>query len=393
MGTSEDYCVLDEAVDFYEKYVVTSRVNTDFAVLAAATTYAMPALVTTFRVLWTSKKPGQELTGKTTAMNVTAALSANPEEANGSYASLRSALMAVSNTPENPLHTWVFDAIDNALGEDGQGTGGNQTLIQLLEKGYKKGAHDSVSVRGTKKEIPLFYPVFCTGKGVSLRRDIRTRTVVVRMDTAKPARYFSVREGEPEARELGEAIGREVKLHLAEIEEFRGLGIHPKLVARKLEVWEGLFAVAKALGGQRWLNKCRDCFETLALDSGMQALSPKQRTLRDAVLALDLIKTRIIPNGKHVGAEFAGGLALADEISRMEGWEEKSALAVARAVADHMSPVSPWQQRFGKEVLSGYLAEDIRKAWAAVRPEDADDVLIPEEINPFDVTMEYELMS
>jgi hypothetical protein len=333
-----------------------------------------------------------ELTGKTTALNVCAALSANPEEANGSYASLRSALMAVANTPENPLHTWVFDAIDNALGEDGQGTGGNQTLIQLLEKGYKKGAHDSISVRGTKKEIPLFYPVFMTGKGVSLRRDIRTRTVVVRMDTAKPARYFSVREGEPEARELGEAIGREVKLHLQEIEDFRGLGIHPRLVARKLEVWEGIFATAQALGGQRWLNKCRDCFEALALDSGQTALSPKQRTLRDAVFALDLIKVRIIPNGKHVGEEFAGGLALADEISRMDGWEEKSALAAARAVADHMSPVSPYQQRFGKEVLSGYLAEDIRKAWAAVRPEDAEDVLIPEEVNPFDVT-ECELLS
>lgn len=384
----EDYCILDEAVDFYEKYVVTSEVNTRTAVLMAATTWAYPVLVTGFRALWTSKKPGQELTGKTTAMNVAAALSANPEEANGSYAALRSALMAVGNTPENPLHTWTFDAIDNALGEDGQGTGGNQTLIQLLEKGYKKGSHDSISVRGTKKEIPLFYPVFMTGKGVSLRRDIRTRTIVLRMDTARPARYFSVREGEPEARDLGEAIGRQVRAHLKEIEDFRGLGLHPKLVARKLEVWEGIFATALALGGQRWLNWCRDCFEALALDSGQQALSPKQKTLQDAVTALGVIRTRIIPNGAQVGAEFAGGLALADEISRMEGWEEKSALGVAQAVADHMRPVSPRQVRFGKEVISGYLAGDIREAWEAVKPEDADDVLIPEEVNPFDVRIE-----
>lgn len=389
MDDIKTYCILDEAVQLFEKYVVTSRVNTDAAVLFAAMTWAQQVLVTIPRMLFTSEETGLEETGKTTAMNVTAALSARPEEADGTYAALRSALSEATGTPENSLRTWTFDAIDaTVFGESGQNAGSNSTLVKLLEKGYKKGAHDAVSVRGSKRKLPLFFPVLMTGKGVSLRRDLRSRTIVLRMTPGKPARYFSVREGEPEARELGQALGRAVREHLKEIEDFRGLGLHPKLDARKLEVWEPLFAVASALGGQEWLNRCRDCFETLALSSAGVALTPRQRVLRDAAGALAKIPYKVIPNGALVGRQFAGGLALADEVRRLPGYEEKTPLGVAQAIAEHMRPVSPRQVRFGKEVISGYLADDIRRAWNAVAPEDPDDAALQEEVNPFDVREE-----
>jgi Protein of unknown function (DUF3631) len=385
----EETCILDEVAEFYDRFVVIDPVKRDAAVLFAGVTWAQKALFTLPRFMFTSEETGLEETGKTTAMNVTAALSANAEEADGSYAALRSALMAADGTPEDSLRLWTFDAIDaTVFGESGQNAGNNATLIKLLEKGYKKGAHESISVRGTKKSIPLFYPVIMTGKGVTLRRDLRSRTVVVRIESGTPQEYFDARVAEPDARKQGEALGKEVRLHLKEIGDFRADGIHPRLIKRKQEVWEPLFAVAWHLGGQRWLNRCRDAFELLALDSGTQALSLRQETLRDASSVLDKIPVRVIPNGALVGRQFAGGLVLAREIGRLPGYEEKSDLAVAQDIARYMRPVTPRQVRFGKEVISGYLADDIRAAWEAARPQDPDDATLAEEVNPFDVTIE-----
>ena len=379
--------ILDEIADQFSRYVVTSDVNRDAAVLFAGVTWAQKVLFTVPRMLFTSDEAGQEETGKTTAMNVVAALSVNAEEADGSYAALRSALMAAADTPEDSLRLWTFDAIDATMfGESGQNKGTNATLIKLLEKGYKTGAHESISVRGVKRKIPLFYPVIMTGKGVTLRRDLRSRTIVERMETGTPPEYFDARVAEPDTRKMGEALGKEIRVHLKEIMEFRGDGIHPRLTKRRLEVWEPLFAVAWCLGEQRWLNRCRDAFEALALDSVNQALTLRQQTLKDAADVLSKITMRVVPNGANVGKQFAGGLALAAEIKRLKGYEEKSELAIAQAVAKHMQPAVPRQVRFGKEVISGYLAQDVRNAWEAARPEDQDDVVFPdEEVNPFAV--------
>jgi len=380
-------CILDEVADHFSRYVVIDPVSRDASVLFAGVTWAQKVLFTLPRMLITSEEAGLEETGKTTAMNVIAALSAHPEEADGSYAALRSALMAAKDTPEDSLRLWTFDAIDATMfGESGQNSGSNATLVKLLEKGYKTGAHESISVRGTKKSIPLFYPVIMTGKGVTLRRDLRSRTIVLRMKSGTPLEYFDARIAEPDTRRMGEALGIQVRAHEPDIAGFRGEGIHPRLIKRKLEVWEPLFAVAWALGGQRWLNRCRDAFEALALDSVNQALTLRQETLRDACAVLDKITLRVIANGAHVGKRFAGGLALASEMRRLPSYGEKSELAVAQAIAKHMHPHVPKQVRFGKEVISGYLEDDIRTAWELARPEDPDDVTFPgEEANPFAV--------
>lgn len=375
--------ILNEIRDYYADYVVADREEITASILFAGVTWAQQVLYTIPRFLYTSEESGEEETGKTTAMNVTAALSASPEDATGSYAALRSALAEVSNTPENPLRTWTYDAIDaTVFGESGMNKGSNATLVKLLERGYKRGATDSISVRGSKKKIPLFFPVIMTGKGVSLPRDIRSRTIVVRMTPGKPRKYFTAREAEPEARKLAAALGREVSKHLAQIGDFRGLGLHPRLDARKLEVWEPLFAVADALGGQEWLNLCRDAFEKLALNSGALALSPRQEILRDIDGLLDSMAFEL-PNGRI----FAEGRALADELIRRDNpdYRSRTLLGMAAAIAKAM-PTAPKQVRIGQDRVNGYYADDIRKAWADVRPPELENIGAAEEEDPFAVS-------
>lgn len=383
----EDYCILDEGADFRDIYVVDDPRQRDAAVLASAATWAGGvdgAWFTIFRALWTSEETAQEETGKTTGMMVTAMMSANPEDASGTYASLRSALAEAGNTPENALRTFYYDEVgDGVFGEDGTNRGGNQVFTDLVKKGYKRGATDSVSRQGTKRKHSLFHPVFMTGKGVSLPRDARGRTVVFYMKPGTPRGYFSAREGEQDARELGQALGREVRQHIQELKDFRALGYHPRLVKRRLEVWEPLFAVAWVLGGRRWLNRCMQAFLMMALDSNQAALSPRERTLRDADSLAAAVQV-ITPDGR----EFTPGIRLADEMRRLSGapYADKTVLGVCTMVAQAM-PVAPRQVRIGNDVTRGYWTKDIRDAWEKVRPRDPDDVDEPaEEENPFDVT-------
>ena len=386
MNEEEDYCILDEAAEFRDKYVVDDPRQRDAAVLLAAMTWASGpagAFFTIPRAMWTSEEARQEETGKTTAMMTTVLMSANPEDASGTYAALRSALAEASSTPENPLRTFYLDEVgDEVFGEAGTNRGGNPVFTKFAKKGYKKGATDSYSRNSTKHKFSINYPLFMTSKDVALPRDLRGRTIVSYMSAGSPPKFLYARD-EEEAKNLGLAIGRVVQEHLAELAEFRALGYHPRLVKRRLEVWEPLFAIAKIIGGQRWLNRCMQAFLLLALDNNQTALSPRERTLRDLdAVAADVQVT--LPDGR----EFAPGKALAEELIGLgKPYDENSVIGVSRDVIAQQMPVSPRQVRVGPDVIRGYWVKDIRDAWEAFRPKDPDDVEEPEEEdNPFDVT-------
>ena len=382
----EEYCILDEAAEFREKYVVEDPRQRDAAVLLAAMTWAAApsgAFFTIPRALWTSAEARLEETGKTTAMMTTVLMSANPEDASGTYAALRSALAEVSNTPENPLRTFYLDEVgDEIFGEAGTNRGGNPVFTKFAKKGYKRGATDSYSRNSTKYKFPINYPLFMSSKDVGLPRDLRGRTIVFYMEAGSPPNFLYARD-EEDAKDLGKAIGRVVGEHLAELAEFRALRYHPRLIKRRLEVWESLFAVAKVIGGQRWLNRCMQAFLLLALDSNQTALSPRERILRD----LDAVVAQVqvtLPDGR----EFVSGLALAEELRKLgKPYEDKTVLGVSRDDIAESMPVAPRQVRVASEVIRGYWVKDIRNAWDAIRPVDPDDVEEPdEEDNPFDVT-------
>jgi hypothetical protein len=335
------------------------------------------ALITMPRMILLS---GPE-SGKTTGMNVTVALGPHPTDADGTADDLRSALAEAENTPEDPLRIFYFDEVGEIYGDDGSNKGSNRTLNKLLRKGYKKGAQDGRSRQGISRKFSIFFPVIMTGRHVAIPVDIRSRTIVVRMESGTPERYFDARESESEAADYASLLGGAVREHLREIAEFRGRGYHPKLTMRRLEVWEPLMAVAKILGGQRWLNMCMDAFMELALSTDQVVLTPRQRFIHDLTKVLDRVAFEL-PNGKM----FAGGEALADELRHLDP-ERYGDLGMTQVVARNMRPDAlPEQVRIGAMRTRGYYADDIRALWERIAPEE---LRVPEEPaveDPFDVS-------
>lgn len=378
--------LLDEVARFFEAHLVADENVIRTLTLFATATWGMPHAYVTFpHLLFASLKPGLDgkNSGKTTGMNVTASLCINPRSAKGTYAGLRSKLVSAAVRGKMVL-TLTRDQIEQVYGLDGMGKGGNPVLTMLLQEGYKNGSTDSISRQGAEVEYSLFHPLIMTANGTGLASDILERCVVVYMNKGTPRRYFSVRESAADATDLSAALGAAVREHLTAISEFRARGIHEKLDERLLEVWEPLFAVAFALGGQRWLNWCLEAFAAIGLDAQQRVMSPAQQVLRDSAALLEKVQV-LLPSGQ----EFAEGVKLADELRRAHPknriYSTKTVLGVARLIADSM-PASPRQVRIGQDRINGYYASDITAAWEAVKPEDMKDAMVPEEENPFEVT-------
>lgn len=371
--------LLDEIREWFRAHVVASDSVITMLILLPGAAWA-GGVNGAFPTMPRALLLGSAESGKTTGMNVSASLGPNPTDADGTYADLQSALAEAANTPENPLRIFYFDEIGEIYGDDGQNKGANRTLNKLLRKGYKLGATDGRSRQGVSRKFSIFFPVIMTGRNIALPVDIRSRTIVGNMSAATPERYFDVRESEGEAEEYSAALGRVVKEHLEELKAFRGRGYHPRLTGRKLEVWEPLFAVAKVLGGQRWLNMCLSAFLELALASEQVTLTPRQRVLRDMNEILDEVMF-LLPNGRG----FAGGEALADELKHHDP-ERYGDLGMTQVIARNMRPVEPHQVRVGTARTRGYYTEDIRKTWEEIKPEGLRNAEASPDDDPFDVT-------
>ena len=380
-------CILDEVAGFVGAHVCATQAQTDAMVLYAAATHALTAFPAFGRMLFTSL---DEASGKTRAMEVAVALSANPQDASGTPYALQSELAASANEPEKPVPSFYYDEIGGVYGEAGLNRGANKTLDDVLKKGYRAGASSSWSVNRTKQSFSIFTPFLMTGLRTSIPRDIRSRTIVIQMHPGTPQRYFDVREAQPHATALAEALGAAVKSRMPEMTAFRARGIHPRLRDRKLEVWEPLCAAAYILGGQRWLNRCVTAFRDLALaQSDVIVLTPRQQVIRD-VAAVTAASDR-----KHAledGSGFIGGLVLTDELRRLENplYASRTEASLAQLISDAL-PMSTIQLTVsGGKRVRGYYEADILAAWDKIRPEDPEDAEIPGEVNPFEVDDEDE---
>lgn len=369
---------LDEAARFIGRYVHATKAQIDAMVLLAAQTHVLDVLVTTCRALWTAER---EESGKTLAMLVTAALSSNPYDTTGTSYSLQSKL-AGNDSEGCAALTLYRDEISSVFGQAGTG-GNNNPLADILRKGYKKGAKSSWSVNRVNVDFPIFGTFLMTGLRTSVPRDIRSRCIVFRMEPGRPELYFDAREGEALAAQLAASLSAAVKGRRDAIGAFRGRGLHPKLNGRRLEIWEGMFAVSAA-ASQEWLNRCMTAFCELALDESDQpVLSPEQTIVRDVAAVLDGMEL----DAWH-GREFAGGLALCDELKRLDSelYAQMPEVSLARMVSDAL-PFRSQQCRLdgSGERVRGYFADDLRQAWDSIAPAPISDVELPEEPNPFDV--------
>jgi len=374
--------VLNETAEFVAKYLCATPAQVDAMTLYAAATYALQAFPTFGRMLFTSE---QEASGKTVAMMITAALSANPLDASGTSYALQSALASASNTPEQLTPTLYLDEVSEVFGKSGLIASRNP-VAEILRKGYKAGAARSWSVNRTAEQYSIYTPFIMAGLRNAVPRDIRTRCIVVVMRPGSPRAYFDAREAEPDAQALAGSLGQAVATRITDIAAFRARGVHPRLRDRHLEVWEGLFAVAYILGGQEWLNRCLAAFRELALaESDLVTLSPRQQVLRDSVMIIDG------PLAEMAAAGFVGGLTLRDEMRRLPDrplYAPRSPAGMSSLICDAMMPVVTSQKRVDGQPVRGYLTYQIREAWEAIRPPGMEDASLAEEIDPLEATDE-----
>jgi hypothetical protein len=374
--------ILEETAAFVGRYISATPGQVTAMTLYAAATYALQAFPTFGRLLFTSER---EASGKTVAMMITAALAANPLDASGTTYALQSALASASNAPEQLTPTLYLDEVSEVFGRSGLVASRNP-VAEILRKGYKAGATRAWSVNRSAEKYGIYTPFLMAGLRNAVPRDIRSRCIPLVMVPGTPREYFDAREAEPDAAALADCLGQAVASRMPEIKGFRAKQVrHPKLRDRLLEVWEPLFAVAHVLGGQEWLNKCLEAFKEIALaDAGPVSLSPRQQILCDAVAMLDG------PLAGEGGRGFVGGESLADEMRRLPdrpSYEVRSLLGMCKLIAEAM-PVKPKQVRVGDEVVRGYFPQQVRDAWDAVRPAEAEDATLTEEPNPFAVTDE-----
>lgn len=367
---------LDEAVRAVGRYVWCTPAQVDAMVLLAAQTWVPESLVTMPRGLWVAPEPES---GKTRAMMVTASLCRDPQEVDGTGPSLTSRL-ALAGNQGNACPTLIYDEVSKIFGPGGT-RGGNNPIGDILRKGYKSTATQAWSVDRSPVEFSVFSTFLITGLMAAVPRDIRTRCIVFRMQQGQPAEYFDVRDAEKRMAALARSFGAAVKGNREKIAGFRARGLHPKLEGRRLEIWEGMFAVAYC-ASQEWLNRCMTAFCEIALDESDQPpLSPEQmviRDLADAVSGIDLL-----PGG------FAPGMTLVDELKRTgdDMYDGRSDASLACLIRDAL-PFASVQKRFGDKRVRGYYAADIVTLWDQIRPADLDDVIVPDEVNPFTVTGE-----
>lgn len=378
--------ILDEALDFIETYLSVTRAQAVAMVLYAAATWALPVLVTMGRLLFVSEN---EESGKTLAMMLTAALCANPEDVSGTSYALQSALAAASNSPEIPQPTLYCDEISDIFGRSGLG-GARNPIAEVLRKGYKYNATKKWSVNRVPETFSIFTPFLMTGLKVAVPRDIRSRCIVITMRSGKPSRFFDVRTGDRWAARLASTLGKRVANVLPDIENFRAHGMHPKLVGRKLEIWEPLFAVAQHLGGQQWVNMCMAAFTELTANGSSElALSPRQQLVADVH---ELMVNGELAQWAEKG--FIPGEFLADAVIRLPLYADFSAEQARKMLADELVPmgIRTHQHRgmirrgFPVDRMSGYYPDEIADAWDKIRPDDPEDVELAEFEDPFDVS-------
>jgi hypothetical protein len=176
---------------------------------------------------------------------------------------------------------------------------------------------------------------------------------------------------------------------LPDIAEFRGTGIHAELDGRKLEIWEGLFAVAQQLGGQKWVNMCMASFlELTARGSSERVLTPRQALVAHAA---ELLEAELKPWAER---GFIPGQFLTDALRRIPEYREYSPEQLSKTVADELVPmgIRTHQVRgltrrgYPLDRMSGYYPAEIMTAWDAIRPDDPEDVQVPGFEDPFDIS-------
>lgn len=378
--------ILDEIEAFANRHVyLPTPHNARVMACMAAVSYATPVFPATFRGLFA----GKANSGKTTAMKMTVAMSANPVDLTGTEPAARSAIFAAANTPELGYPTFYMDDM-KLFGDSGMGTS-RDLRADVLRRGYKRGETLGVSRAGVDRRFNIYAPFLMSGLEAVVQGDVRTRCIILWHEEGEAEQYFDIRFAEPLARDYGRALKEAVRNVMGDLETFRGYGYHPKLRGRALEIWEPLLAVALHVGGQRWLNYMVEAFVALTgAGSNVRQLTPRQQVISDAVTVMNGPLSWAAAHG------FIPGDLLGAEFARLPGksYEGMNENALLQHIAANMTSIRKRQvggllrKGYPLDRMMGYLAQDIRDEWDLIRPDEPEDVEAPEAVSPFEAAGE-----
>jgi hypothetical protein len=380
--------MLSESARYLGSYIAATPAQIDTLTLVAAVTHVTDpqTLVSVPRVLFTAKEPEA---GKTHSAKTTLSLCYNPMDTTGTWYGVQSGI-AEQAQQGRQCPTFFRDEISGVFGDNGLGRSAPQ-LADIIRQGYLSDATCAWSVNRQRVEFSTFSVFLMTGLRSAVPSDVRTRCIVINMAPGEPPQYYDLRDARDRAKKLAMALGRSVRGNRDFIREFRVRTIgHPKLVKRRGEVWEPLFAVAAAADAQsgtgEWKTRALAAFLEVALDENDQmTLSPDQEIIRDVAAAAELIELRT-----WRGEPFAGGKALREALRELDDdaygrlSDDVLGCRMRDALTDeHGDPLRSVQVRFGNRLVRGYLVKDLLGAWDAIRPGDASEFELAEEPDPF----------
>lgn len=276
--------LLGEVCQFLGRFIAYPSGHARVAhALWIAHAHAMDAWESTPRIAFLSPEPGS---GKTRALEVSELLVPRPVEAvNATPAYL---FRKVSDPDGAP--TILYDEIDTLFGPKAKD---NEEVRGMLNAGHRRGAMAGRCViRGKEvhtEELPAYCAVALAGLG-HLPDTLMTRSVVIRMRRRSPDEQVT-----PFRRRVNEAEGHAIRDKLASwatSATAAGIGdkwpeMPPGIADRAADVWECLFIIADAAGGD-WPDRARDAAVALVADSREgKAVSLGIRLLADIRQAWD----------------------------------------------------------------------------------------------------------
>lgn len=268
---------LTGAARFMNRIVYAKQTKIDACVLYFATTHIVENLNTMGRLLVTSIQPNS---GKTTVLDAGVMMCANPWMSDPTK-------WALQGKFKGTVRPTVFlDEIHLVFGLNGQ-RGRSNPIYRPAVEGYRKTATFSGQVDGAPQDFSAYCATILGGLQAAVPPDLRSRCINIVME---PAPYGlaledSLDEGvEADGRRIGEQMHSWTQLFADQARQWaRQAGkLHPKLSGRRLQIWGGMAAVAKAAGPE-WERRFLAAFMDIALDKTEKpTLSPEQQVLWDA---------------------------------------------------------------------------------------------------------------
>jgi hypothetical protein len=370
--------VLDAVEAFLSRFIAYPSEAARVAhVLWVAHAHLMSAWESTPRIAFLSPEPGS---GKSRALEVTELLVPRPLHAvNASPAAL---FRVVSDEAGPP--TILFDEIDTVFGPSAKD---NEDIRGMLNAGHRRGATALRCVVHGKAIETVEFPAYCAVALAGLDDlpdTIATRSVIVRMRRRAPhevVQPFRHRLNAPEGEQLRDELG-----YWCSTIEQDVSGAWPDMPEgiedRDADVWESLFAVADAAGGD-WPERARRSGVALVAATkadrgslGIRLLSDIRRILAEAGverMPTDQLLAHLVEIDEAPWGDLRG--------------KPLDARSLSRRLAKY--DISPKNIRVEGRILKGYDRLDLADAWSRYLP-DVAPVAPPyeNEENPYSISRE-----